>query len=274
MLPMSPDFVPTTANLVFLGTFYAVLATVAVTLAVALFRSWRTLASGKAGHLLLAEELSELPEEARRCRHALTGETPGRACPRAFDCTGCETHARLAASARASAAPVPEEVAGLALPQDRLYHRGHAWARRETDGTVSVGLDDFGTRLVGTPDAVDIPKVGSRVLEHGPAFRFRKGASRVRIAAPVGGTVVETGGPGKPFFLRVRPDGPFDGRSLLSGHEAAAWLMGELDRLQLALSGASGVPALADGGLPEKDLSAAIPEKDRDRVLGELFLEG
>ena len=274
MLPMSPDFVPATGTLVFLGVFYAVLATVAVTLAVALFRSWRTLASGKAGHLLLEEQLSELPGEARRCRHALTGETPGRTCARAFDCKGCETHARLLAAAEPSPGPVPVEVAGLSLPDDRLYHRGHAWARPEPDGSVTVGLDDFGSRLVGTPDAVELPRVGSTVLEHGPAFRLRKGSARVRIASPVGGTVVETGGPGRPFFLRVRPDAPFDGRSLLCGREAAAWLLGELDRLQLALSRSSGVPALADGGLPEKDLSAAIPEKDRDRVLAELLLEG
>ena len=33
-----------------------------------------------------------------------------------------------------------------------------------------------------------------------------------------------------------------------------------------AISGAHGVPALADGGLPVEDLCRAIPEGDRDRV--------
>ncbi|MBK9089245.1 MAG: hypothetical protein IPL90_09450 [Holophagales bacterium] len=71
----------------------------------------------------------------------------------------------------------------------------------------------------------------------------------------------------------MKPDGPLDTRSLLSGHEAAAFFSRELDRLQLAISGARGIQALADGGLPVGDLSKAIPEEDRDRVLGEMLLE-
>ena len=72
---------------------------------------------------------------------------------------------------------------------------------------------------------------------------------------------------------RAPPLAALDTRALLTPREAAAWFTRELDRLQLAISGARGVPTLADGGLPVGDLSRAIPDEDRDRVLGEMLLE-
>jgi hypothetical protein len=156
-----------------------------------------------------------------------------------------------------------------------MYHRGHTWARPEADGTVTVGLDDLGARLLGTPDGVDLPAPGSRVQTNGTAFRVHKREADVRVLSPVDGEVVETGGVDRGFFLRVKPlDGPIDMRHLLRGGEVKPWLMRELERLQLALTmeGAS-VPSLADGGVPVADIAAAYPTTDWDAVCGEMFLE-
>ena len=270
MLPGNTDFIVDPAHLIFLGVFALVLVTVVGTLVSAIVSARRAVVRGKAASILWHEEFEELPASARACRHALTGEMPGRHCERAFDCKGCETHARLVTGARAFPA---SESAGFDVPGDRFYHRGHAWLRPEEDGTVTVGLDDLATRLVGKPDALELPAVGAKLAENGPAFRLRAGRARVRVASPVTGDVVEQGTLEKGFLLRVKPDGPLDTRALLSGREAAAFFSRELDRLQLAISGARGVPALADGGLPVEDLGKAIPEEDRDRVLGEMLLE-
>ena len=270
MLPGNTDFIADPFNVVFLGVFALVLLTVVSTLAVAFVSAGRAVARGKAASILWHEEFEELPASAKGCRHAFTGELPGRRCERAFDCAGCETHARLVADAREI--PLPE-TGGFDVPTDRLYHRGHAWLKPLPDGSVALGLDDLATRLVGTPDAVELPAVGSRLAENGPALRLKAGRARVRVASPVTGEIVELGTPEKGFLLRVKPDGPLDTRALLSPREAAAYLARELDRLQLAISGARGLPALADGGLPVGDLSKAIPDEDRDRVLGEMLLE-
>ena len=163
----------------------------------------------------------------------------------------------------------------MSFPLDRMYHRGHTWARPEADGTVTVGLDDLGTRLLGTPDAVDLPEPGSRVQANGTAFRIHKREADVRVLSPVDGEVVETGGVDRGFFLRVKPlDGAIDMRHLLRDAEVKPWLMRELERLQLALTmeGAS-VPSLADGGVPVADIAAAYPKTDWDAVCGEMFLE-
>jgi len=270
MLPGNTDFIADPFNIAFLGLFALILTAVAVTLVRIGLRTRETIARGKAASMLWHEEFEELPASARGCRHAMTGELPGRTCARAFDCKGCETHAKLVAEGKMLA---PADAAGFDVPTDRLYHRGHAWLKPLDDGTVAVGLDDLATRLVGRPDALDLPAVGAKLAENGPAFRLSAGRARVRVASPVTGDVVEQGALDKGFLLRVRPDGPLDTRALLSGREAAAFFAREMDRLQLAISGARGVPALADGGLPVGDLSKAIPAGDRDRVLGEMLLE-
>lgn len=269
MLPGNTDFIADPFNIAFLGVFALVLLTVGATLVAAFVSTRRAIARGKAASILWHEEFEELAPSAKGCRHSFTGELPGRTCPRAFDCRGCEKHAELLAS---QAAP-PRTESVFDVPEDRLYHRGHAWLMPLPNGTAAVGLDDLASRLVGKPDAVDLPPVGARLWENGPALRLRSGRARVRVASPVSGTVVEHGSPEKGFLLRVAPDGPLDTRALLTPREAAAYLSRELDRLQLAISGARGVPALADGGLPVGDLSAAIPAGDRDRVLGEMLLE-
>ncbi len=268
MLPGNTDFIADPFNIAFLGLFALILTAVAVTLVRIGLRTRETIARGKAASMLWHEEFEELPASARGCRHAMTGELPGRTCPRAFDCKGCETHAKLVAEGKA---PAPADAAGFDVPTDRLYHRGHAWLKPLEDGTVAIGLDDLASRLVGTPDAVVLPAVGASLSENGPALRLRAGKARVRVASPVTGKVVEHGSLSSDFLLRVKPEGELDTRALLTPREAAAWFSRELDRLQLALSG--GAPALADGGLPVGDLSKAIPEDDRDRVLGEMLLE-
>ena len=270
MLPGNTDFILDPANVIFLGVFALVILTVAATLVVAAVRTRNAFARGKAASMLWHEEFEELPATAKGCRHAFTGELPGRRCERAFDCKGCEKHAELLAS---GASPALHDESGLDIPNDRLYHRGHAWLKPLEDGTVAVGLDDLASRLVGKPDAVELPPVGARLDENGPALRLRAGNARVRVASPVTGEVVEHGSTERGFLLRVRPAGPLDTRALLTPREAAAYFTRELDRLQLAISGARGVPALADGGLPVADLSKAIPAEDRDRVLGEMLLE-
>ena len=108
---------------------------------------------------------------------------------------------------------------------------------------------------------------------NGTAFRFRKRDADVRVLSPIDGEVIETGGPDRPWYLRVRPD-PLNVTHLLRGAEVRPWLMREMERLQLALSQEGAAPTLADGGVPVADIAASYPEADWDAVCGEMFLEG
>jgi hypothetical protein len=139
-----------------------------------------------------------------------------------------------------------------------------------------VGLDDLGQRLLGVPDAVDLPQPGAQLSVNGTAFRVHKRDANVRVLSPVDGEVVETATPGSDWYLRVKTPGhgEMDFRHLLRGAEVWPWLMREMERLQITLSAEVGAAAtLADGGVPVKDIAAAYPEANWDAVCGEMFLE-
>jgi hypothetical protein len=274
MLPWNYGFEWSAGHIVFLGAFYTVLVVVASTVISAAFRSRRAIAAERVEQIAWHSDFHDLPAADRVCRHALTGELKGRECHNSIDCGHCETHAKLLESRPpAGAAGGDEEIFGMAFPLDRLYHRGHTWARPESDGTVTVGIDELGSRLLGVLGAVDLPRPGVRVHANGTAFRVHKRDADVRLLSPVDGEVVETGGPGRGWYLRVKLAGDAGFGHLLSGAEVKPWLTREIERLQLALSEEGAAPTLADGGVLVEDIGAGYPEADWDAVRGKMFLE-
>ena len=275
MFPWNFGFHWSAASYIFLGAFYTVLMVVAATVISAILRTRRDLRAHEAEEIRWHSDFHDLPARDRVCRHVLTGDLQSRECPNAFDCRHCETHARLTAlHPPEQPNETEEEIFGMSFPLDRLYHRGHAWARPEADGTVIVSLDELGTRLVGAPDAVDLPQPGAMVHANGTAFRIHKREADVRVLSPVDGQVVEAGGPGRGWYLKVKPlNGQMDLRHLLCGAEIKPWLMREMERLQLALSAEGAAPTLADGGVPVADIAQSYPEADWDAVCGEMLLE-
>jgi glycine cleavage system H lipoate-binding protein len=173
------------------------------------------------------------------------------------------------------AAEAEEEVCGMAFPMDRLYHRGHTWVHREADGTVTLGLDELGQRLLGVPDALDLPAPGTRVRVNGTAFRATKLNADVRVLSPVDGEVVAAGSTEEGWYLKVKPDADDEdaSRHLLRGAEIQPWITREMERLQLALTAEGAGVTLADGGVPVADIAASCPGVDWSAVCGEMFLE-
>jgi glycine cleavage system H lipoate-binding protein len=275
MFPWNYGFHWSITSYIFLGAFYTVVVVVATTVASAVLRTRRALGTAQTERIRWISDFHDLPARNRVCRHVLTGELPGRECPHAFDCRECLTHPKLLANRPLAEADEAEEgIFGMSFPLDRFYHRGHTWARAESDGTVTVGLDDLGQRLLGTPDYIDLPQPGAQVRTNGTAFRVRRRNADVRVLSPVDGEVVATGGAGDGWYLKVKPaSGVIDMRHLLRGSEIKPWLMRELERLQLTLAMEGAAPTLADGGVPVVDIAASYPEADWDAVCGEMFLE-
>ncbi|NOZ19630.1 MAG: glycine cleavage system protein GcvH [Planctomycetes bacterium] len=82
-------------------------------------------------------------------------------------------------------------VEGYEFPEDLLYHREHAWARIEEDGTVTVGMNAFAAEAAGEIMYVDLPDEGDE-LEAGETCAKLQTAKWVgRIAAPLSGKVIE-----------------------------------------------------------------------------------
>ena len=279
MFPGIYGFSWSAGNLIFLGAFYMVALTIATTFAFALTRAVLDFKRNKAEGIRWKADFENLPAGARACRHELTGEVKHRTCENAFACGECRKHPMFLKAREAAATLwVPDQseaaqVFGLEMPLDRMYHRGHTWVQPKRDGTMLVGLDDFGLRLTGRPDAVALPPAGTRLQANGTACRISKGSSTIRILSPVDGEVVETHRFGRGWLLRLKPLEGCDTRHLLQGAEVRPWILREVERLQLALSAEGVGLSLADGGEVVSDVPSACPNADWPQIWSETFLE-
>lgn len=107
----------------------------------------------------------------------------------------------------------------MSLPADLQYTASHEWVRRETDGTVTVGITDHAQSALGDVVYIDLPAVG-RTLAAGEACAVVESVKAASdIYAPIAGEVIATNEavtatPEKvnedayaAWFFRLRPDG-------------------------------------------------------------------
>lgn len=273
MFPGIDGFHWTFGHILFLGLFFAVALTILATVSSAAWRTARDFRSHRAIAEWWQAQFKELPVSDRRCRHELAGRVISRTCDNAFDCRQCEKYSQF------SVLPATGNVgsAGLEYSEDRYYHRGHTWLQRAEDGSVTIGLDELATHLVGTPDSIDMPELGQDLELNQTAWKMKKNGRQIEVRAPIEGTVVAIGSPKEGWYLKIRPRldvrQPATLRHLLRGAEVHGWLNRELERLQLQLRTPGSAPALADGGVLLPDLMNAVPNADWDSVLAETFLQ-
>jgi glycine cleavage system H lipoate-binding protein len=191
---------------------------------------------------------------------------------------------RKAAAGHAEARPARAAATGWFQVPDGIHlHPGHAWARVEADGTVTVGADDFAHKLVGAAKVV-LPVLGDRVAQGEPAFEIGDGEKEVPMLSPVDGTVVAVNA-----AVREREDGLDDpyGRAWLfkvKANRLAANLRqlltaGPAQRLvdeaeaSIALRLAPELGrVLQDGGTPVHGIARALAGDDWDALARQYFL--
>lgn len=120
----------------------------------------------------------------------------------------------------------------MKLPQDLRYTATHEWARREADGTVSIGITDHAQEQLGDIVFVDPPQPGRKVAAGESVGVVESVKAASDIYAPVAGEIVAANGelgsaPEKvnedafaAWMYRIRPDDAADLDKLL---DAAAY---------------------------------------------------
>lgn len=78
----------------------------------------------------------------------------------------------------------------MKLPQELRYTESHEWARREGDGSVSVGITDHAQEQLGDIVFVEAPKVGRRVKAGEAVGVVESVKAASDIYAPVAGEIV------------------------------------------------------------------------------------
>lgn len=188
-----------------------------------------------------------------------------------------------AAAEPAPLAPAPAAepvwIAGYEMPPDLLYHQGHVWARPIGPEVVEVGMDDFARRLVGGPEDVKLPRIGTWMTQGSPAFDVKANGRTAHLVSPVSGEVVDVN---KDFhgeepyrrgwFCRIRNVALADNlRNLLTGSLAARWMEDARKRLEVQLMALSGT-VLQDGGEPAPDFARHMQKADWNHLAEDFFL--
>jgi len=112
---------------------------------------------------------------------------------------------------------------GYEFPEDLYYTPedgvGNSWARIESDGSVTVGIDDFFQKTAKTIRYVDLPFEGDKV-EQGKAFATLESEKWVgQVTAPVSGEVLAVNNEvleqpklinedpyGKGWLIKIKPE--------------------------------------------------------------------
>jgi glycine cleavage system H lipoate-binding protein len=152
-----------------------------------------------------------------------------------------------------------ERLHGFLIHPGLFYHPGHTWVMAEANGSVRVGIDDFGRRLLDGVRKVELPRRGTAVRQGETAVGLACGKKGARLLSPVdgvvtavnkavieGGRALETDPYGKGWLFRVKVSDRSFSR-LPTGAAALDWFKRETDRLGVFLHAELGVTA-ADGG--------------------------
>jgi len=135
------------------------------------------------------------------------------------------------------------EIDGHKLPEELYYTKDHTWARIEDNGTVTVGLDAYGTKAAGNIEYIDLP-LDDDEFEAGEAFGSLESAKWVGgLLMPVSGTVIEVNENieddldilkedpyGEGWLIKLKPSNLKDDlKSLVHGLDVGPWLRKEIE---------------------------------------------
>lgn len=120
-------------------------------------------------------------------------------------------------------------------PDTLKYTKSHEWVRRETDGTLTIGITDHAQDLMGDLVYVELPETG-RSLKAGTECAVVESVKAASdVYAPVSGEITEINGTlsdtpeiinkdpyGAGWMFKIRPSSPAEFDALLdaAGYDA------------------------------------------------------
>ena len=121
------------------------------------------------------------------------------------------------------------------LPSELRYLSSHEWARKNDDGTVTIGITDYAQQSLGDVVYVELPEVGATVTAHEEAGVVESVKAASDIFSLVSGEVLEANelledepglvndAPyGDGWFFKIRPEDPTALEGLLNADDYKA----------------------------------------------------
>ena len=131
---------------------------------------------------------------------------------------------------------------GYDMPDDLYYHGDHAWVRKDADGNVTIGMNDFYQKTAGDTTYIDLPFEGDDVEQGETCGKIQSAKWVGKFVAPISGEVLEvnedleddptlinTDSYGEGWIMKLKPsdEGEIDG--LVHGGDVEAWVKKEID---------------------------------------------
>ena len=195
---------------------------------------------------------------------------------------------QIVLSFRTRKATVHERVAGFLVPSNVMFHPGHAWARVEKNDLITVGMDDFAVKLLGSVDSISLPEEGSKVKQGFPGWVMKADGQAIQMLSPVDGEVVEVNrmaakSPGAAFedpygngwLFKVRPyNWTSNLNNMIIKDKVGEWLEEIRDKLASRWLAPALAPLYTDGGEPVRGMAKAVDPERWDDLAGEFLFTG
>jgi glycine cleavage system H protein len=192
--------------------------------------------------------------------------------------------APTAAVVQVQAEPSPAYVEGFLVLEGLRYHSGHTWVQREQLNMARVGVDEFGAKLAGHIDTLELPKPGQWFRQGQPVFKLHRNGETATLLCPIEGKVVAVNPDvvnnpsllrsdpyGKGWLMTLHYDDISTWHNLLPVSLVKNWLEEDVSRLYATEPAVVGAVA-SDRGRLGDDLLASKPGADWSRITAEFFL--
>ena len=134
---------------------------------------------------------------------------------------------------------------GYDMPDELYYHGDHAWVRKEDDGSVTIGMNDFYQKTAGDTTYIDLPFEGDDVEQGETCGKIQSAKWVGKFVAPLSGEVLEvnedleddptlinTDPYGEGWIMKLKPSEMDELDDLLHGGDVEAWVKKEIDEAE------------------------------------------
>jgi len=226
-------------------------------------------------HMTWQEALRNRESKDRTCRHALTNRTGNRICPLNYNCRHCDFDQYfedVLSQKTGHSAVAVKDVNGFDIARGYYFHNGHTWASIDSGGLIRIGLDDFSFKVLGNPDAFDLPLTGQELNKDKISFGLKRKENLADILSPVNGVVTEVNNSVRKSADIAASDPYGDGwlftlhnsnitktvKNLMTDDDSLEWMQEEVTTLETMIEKITG-PLSADGGLLKADVYGNLP---------------
>jgi nucleoside-diphosphate-sugar epimerase/glycine cleavage system H lipoate-binding protein len=224
------------------------------------------------------------------CIHFLSGSISfPEECPGNYMCHHCNVHKRLNKESRIEAIDKPayKNISGFKMIEDYYYHFGHSWVNIKKFPRVRIGMDDFISKIFGSPDMINLPPIGTSIRQGEICCILTRNNKKAPIRASLSGTVcavndqlithpeIAHDDPYHEGWLYMLDTENFalELEGLYSGRECFQWMEKENQNLH-KLMGPRYEKLVAAGGEPIDDIYGNLPEVNWYRLVSKFLQTG